>query len=394
MRVLVLSNRIPYPTKDGGAIAMYNMLKSIRSFCDDLTLFALNTKKHFQSETQISNAFQSICKVRAPYIDTDVRIFDALVNLFTRKSYNIERFYKDSVNEQLISLLKSEKFDVIQFETLFTCEYIHTVKKYSNAKLIYRPHNVESQIWFRLAEKASGFKKIYLKLLAKRIQNYELEVPKYFDFIFPITEIDEKYFNKQFPKVPTQVIPVALSIEPPQNVNITTESNSIFHIGSLDWLPNQEAVVWFVENVIQLLKQNSWNHKFYIAGKNTPDKIFKLENENVKVLGEVDDAKTFMLSKDIMVVPLFSGGGMRVKIIEGLSLGKVIISSNVGVEGIPCKHMHDIIIANNAEEFKNAILWCERNPAELSKISENARLLASKYNIENIGNSILPFYQS
>lgn len=394
MRVLVLSNRIPYPTNDGGAIAMFNMLKSIRIFSSDLTLFALNTKKHYQSNQQIEAAFENICKVFAPFIDTDIKIIDALLNLFTNKSYNLVRFYNDSVNQELIKLLKNEEFDVIQFETLFTCEYIHTVKKYSKAKLIYRPHNVESQIWYRLAKKESGLKQRYLKMLAQRIEKYELEAPKYFDCIFPITEIDEKYFNTHFPNVKTHVVPVALNIDQFQSLNVACELDSIFHIGSLDWLPNQEAVIWFAENVITLLKQKSWNNKFYIAGKNTPEKIYQLENENVKVLGEVDDAKKLMLSKDIMIVPLFSGGGMRVKIIEGLALGKIIISTSLGVEGIPCKHMHDIIIANTATEFADAIIWCEHNKSELIKISENAKVLASKFNIENIGKSILPFYQS
>lgn len=394
MRVLVLCNRIPYPTNDGGAIAMYNMLKSIKSFSADLSLFALNTKKHFQSKQQIESAFQNICKVYAPFINTDIKLFDAFLNLFTDKSYNLVRFYNESINQELIELLKKEKFDVIQFETLFTCEYIHTVKKYSNAKVIYRPHNVESQIWFRLANKESGLKQKYLNLLARRIEKYELDIPKYFDCIFPITAIDEKYFNTHFPSIKTHVVPVALNIDQFQNFNVDAEPNSIFHIGSLDWLPNQEAVVWFTEIVIPALKKNSWNNQFYIAGKNTPDKIYQLANTNVKVLGEVEDAKKFMLSKEIMIVPLFSGGGMRVKIIEGLALGKVIISTNIGLEGIPCTHMHDVIIADTADEFVNAILWCENNKPALMKISENAKVLASQFNIENIGKSILPYYQS
>ncbi len=397
MKVLVLCNRVPYPPSDGGAIAMYNGLKSIKMNADVLALFALNTKKHYQSAQQIQNAFHDLAEVYTADIDTSIRIKDALLNFFGKSSYNVDRFYSKSAEEKLIQILQSQSFDVVQFETLFVCPYIDTVRKYSNAKLVYRAHNVESQIWYRLAQSSSGIKKWYLNFLAKRIEQYESKALEHVDLILPITNIDQKYFQKTYSEIPSQVLPVALDLKSFQEEQLSDkiefESNSIFHIGSLDWRPNVDAVEWLIQEVFPLVQQKNQNCQLYIAGKNTPTHLYKFTTQNIHILGEVQHAKDFMLSKNIMLVPLLSGGGMRVKIIEGMALGKVIITTSIGAEGIPCEHMKNIIIADDAKSFANAIEWTLDHPQECKNISEQAKLFASSYDLKVQAEKIKELYQ-
>lgn len=396
MKVLVLCNRVPYPPNDGGAIAMYNTIKALKIAGHDVSVFALNTQKHFQSESQILNAFSNIAKVYAHPIDTSIKIVDAFLNLFKSSSYNVDRFYSKSAEDKLIEILKNNTFDVIQFETLFVCPYLEVVKKYSKAKLIYRSHNVESQIWFRLSKSSKTFKKWYFNFLAKRIEKYENEILNGFDIILSITEIDLLYFKKHYLNIKSFTLPVAVDLDEYlySNESIIAEPQSIFHLGSLDWLPNLEAVDWLINDIIPILNNLNTEYKLYLAGKNTPKHLYQYDSKNIKIVGEVADAKSFMLSKDLMLVPLLSGGGMRVKILEGLALGKVIVSTSIGVEGIPCEHKKNILIADDARSFADAINWALNHPQECKKISAEAKELAKNFSISTISEKLKEYYQN
>ncbi|MCO5289870.1 MAG: glycosyltransferase family 4 protein, partial [Bacteroidetes bacterium] len=123
--------------------------------------------------------------------------------------------------------------------------------------------------------------------------------------------------------------------------------------------------------------------------------FFRIQMKNVFVEGEIKDAKKFMSDKTVMIVPLLSGGGMRVKIVEGLAAGKVIVSTSIGAEGIACTHGENILIANTAEEFANTILSCLNNHLLLNKISVNAQLLARNiYDNSQIGKHVAAFYNT
>ncbi len=161
-------------------------------------------------------------------------------------------------------------------------------------------------------------------------------------------------------------------------------------MGALDWLPNQEAVKWLLDNVWPSIYKEFPKLKFYIAGRRPPQWLKDLRIDGVEVVGEVDDAAAFIKSKAIMPVPLFSGSGMRVKIIEGMMLKKAIVSTTIGIEGIIHKDGKDVLIANTPQEFIDSIrklIWKEDfyksicfNARENAKRNYSNKVLAEKLN--------------
>jgi glycosyltransferase involved in cell wall biosynthesis len=134
--------------------------------------------------------------------------------------------------------------------------------------------------------------------------------------------------------------------------------------------------------------------RFYIAGKNMQRQFFEYDSDNVVVEGEVMDAMEFMNSKAIMIVPLLSGSGMRVKIIEGMAMRKCVIATTIAAEGIECQHGRDILIADTADEFYRSILQCITNPNRRLEIGENARKTAEKhYDIAHVAERMVNIYQ-
>ena len=187
--------------------------------------------------------------------------------------------------------------------------------------------------------------------------------------------------------------PAGLTVKDYKISSKKPEKGSLFHLGALDWMPNQQAIQWFLEDIWPKVLEQKPDAKFYVAGRNLPDWITDLKIKGVIIEGEVQSAADFINSKEIMVVPLLSGSGMRIKIVEGLALGKCIISTSIGAEGIHYSNNENILIADTAEDFAAAIIKCLDNEKLPLEIGRKARLLAEKeYDNDKITEELTGFY--
>jgi glycosyltransferase involved in cell wall biosynthesis len=399
MKILQICNKPPYPPVDGGAIAMNNTTLGLLNLGVEVKVLSISTHKHPVVYTKIPKDYLEKTKFEHVYIDTKIKIQDAFFNLFSNKSYNIERFNCPVFEKKIEQILKNESFDVIILESLFITPYIKCIRNNSKSKIVLRAHNIEHQIWERYsANTINPLKKQYLNLLAKRIKQYEIKILNQLDGIAAITKLDETHFKLLGFKNKIQTIPVGYLTNHSFFENDTTdvqkevEENSLFHIASMDWLPNQEGLDWFIKEVWEPLSKKLPSTKFYIAGRNMPKYFLKINKKNLINVGEVESAKDFYQSKNIMVVPIKSGSGMRIKIIEGMAMGKTIISTEIGAEGIHCTHNQNILIANTSNEFIQEISKCLSNPDFCRKIGENAKkLIENEYSNDTISKNFLAF---
>jgi glycosyltransferase involved in cell wall biosynthesis len=267
------------------------------------------------------------------------------------------------------------------------------IKRNSDACISLRAHNIEFEIWKRTAEEESNFiKKFYFKNLANRIKRFEFSIINSFDYLVPITERDEKLFRSFGNIKPTCVIPVGINIQ--NLVENVLNNKSIFYIGALDWIPNQEGLLWFIDQVFPEIIAKHNDIVFHIAGRNAPNWLIKkFEHKNIVYRGEINNAHDFIVNSGIMLVPLFSGSGMRVKIVEGLALGKPIISTSIGAEGIGISDGDNIIIADDNETFCKKLLELIENSEIVELLSVNARKFAlENYNHIAIAKKLADFY--
>ncbi len=396
MKVLQLCNKVPFPPKDGGCIAMNNLTQGLIDQGCKVKVLAINTQKHFIEIEKLPLEYRSETNIEAVFVDTEVKAIPAFFNLFSNKSYNIERFYSKDFEEKLISILKAEQFDIVQLESLYVSMYVDVIRKYSKAKIVLRAHNIEHHLWeynYQLAN--NPLKKSYLNILAKRLKKYELNSLDSFDSIITITKQDEYFFKQSGFLGAIKTAPFGIELEKfIQNDSVKGLPNSLFHIGAMDWQPNIEGVSWFLNKVWNKAQLKNPDLQLFLAGRNMRTE-FKLQNiPNVVIVGEVENAYEFMRNNSMMIVPLLSGGGMRVKIIEGMALGKTIISTSIGAEGIEYENNKNIIIANTSDEFVEAISKCITDKLFAESIGNNARFLVeNKYNNKIISKNLLSFYQ-
>ncbi len=386
MKILQLCPRVPFPSYDGGTIAMQVLADGFLANGQDVTMLALNTSRHFVEQERMKTALLDGLKMDAEPINTAITLHGVLMNICSNDSYHITRFYSKSFAAKLIREIKTNAYDVVVLDGLPMAAYLHDIRTNSKATVVLRAHNVEHLIWQRLALAAFGPKRWYLNMLAKRLKRFELSILNSVDALIPITPDDAALFTSFGCKKPMHVCPVGVKLDKYQINESETEHPTVFHFGSMDWMPNEEAVRWFIERCLALLLKELPDIKLDIAGRTMPAWLRKLNHPSIRVLDTVKDPVAYMNSRSIMIVPLLSGSGMRVKIIEGLAMGKAIVSTRIGAEGIRVEHGKNILLAETPTDFVNAIVSLVKDPALYASLRKNARILAEdEYASKRIG---------
>lgn len=392
MKVLQLCHKPPYPVKDGGCLAINQISKGLMSQGIDLTIFSIVTQKHPFKAKEFPKNYLKETKFKAIYVDTRLNVVDAFSNLITQDTYHVSRFFSSDVDQAIDELLQKEKFDIVLCESIFVAPYIPCIRRLSDAKIMLRSHNLEFSIWHRLAKAhPAGLKKTYLKILTRQLRAYEVDLLSEIDGIIAINADELKHYRRLGFKGKGLTIP--FGVNPAEYIpSDKFEANSVFHLGSMDWKPNEEGIEWFLDKVWPLVMEKNPKLKLYLAGRHMPQWLTDLKMKGVKVIGEVEDAKEFMLSKNIMIVPLMSGGGMRVKIIEALALQKPIVSTPLGAKGVAVRNGKSALLVRQPIDFANAILELAADKEMAAAMAKAGRdLITESYDNAKLAASLHQF---
>jgi len=279
-------------------------------------------------------------------------------------------------------------------ETIYLTPFIAVIKKYSRAKIILRTHNLEYEIWDRLYEGSKmGLQKFLYKVLSYQIYLYESKHLREIDFLIAISQREFYQFNQFYPEIKGMVMPITWNSKlmevPIENQN---KDISLYFMGSLDWKPNQEGLLWFLNHIWPMVHSNFPDLTFHVAGRNMPDDIKQMKIPGVVMVGEVEDAAQFVKQHDICIVPLLSGSGMRAKIIEAMAIGKVVITTSIGLEGIVATNGYDVFIADTPNQFIEQILNLITIKNRIRQIGLNAQeTIKINFDSKMMGNELITF---
>ena len=396
MRILQLCHKPPLPPVDGGCIAMHNITKGLLNNGQEVNVLAIETPKHPVKLQAFPKDYLQKTRFESVFADTTVRVMDGIRAVLKRKSYHIERFNSKDMACKLAEILKHEHFDIVHVESIYMTPYVDVIRKNSSAKIVVRMHNIEHQIWERLASNESNpFMKFLYHVNEKQLRKVEDSILNKVDGYMTISEPDYLYFEKTAPEIPGGVIPFGIEMDNYELEDdfIASDKPSLCHIGSMNWSPNIEGIEWFLDDVWPLIHEAHPDLEFTVAGHGTPDHLMQRKDANVKFVGTVPDANEFMLDHELMIVPLLSGSGIRVKIVEAMALGRVVITTSVGAEGLSVENGKHLFIADTPEEYLSVINKCIQTPDLCTIISENARgFISLHHNNELITDKLLDFY--
>ena len=393
MKILQLCNKPPYPSVDGGTMAMNSITQGLLAMECELKVLTVETDKHPVLEEKVSDEYRRRTGFESVYVDLRIKALPAMVAMLCGESYHVKRFESVAFAEKLKEILKQDSFDIVHVESLFLTPYVSLIRKYApSAKVIFRAHNVEHLIWKQVAQSTRyGLKRWYLKHLSLALRSYELEHVNDYDGVVCITANDADYFRKAGCRRPITHIP--FGIEPEDVGHVDVEPCSLFHIGAMDWMPNKESIAWLLEEVWPVVHREVPQAHLYLAGRKMPMQWMKTDVEGVTVVGEVPDAMYFIASKQINVVPLLSGSGIRVKIIEAMSMGKVVVTTTVGAQGIDYTDGENLLIANTPAEFATQIKRCVEDADFCRQVGEAAaKLIHEHYDVQKLTERLMTFY--
>jgi glycosyltransferase involved in cell wall biosynthesis len=398
MKILLLCKKFPFPLKDGESIAVHNLSRALCELGCEISLLAMNTSKHYYDlSAGIPPELSHYRQIRTVDLDNRIKLTAAFANLFSNKSYHVSRFHSVAYEQVLAEMLTEEDYDLIQLETLYLSPYVPLIRSKTDALVVMRSHNVEHEIWERLVKRSQpGIRRLYLRYLTGKLKAYEAASLNTYDLLAPITQRDLTIFRKLGCHIPAVVTPIGLQVEDyPADFSNLSAPPSLSFIGSLDWTPNIEGLDWFLSEVWPGLQLQFPDLPLHIAGRNTPASLLQRKLPNVLIHGEVDSSVAFINAHNIMVVPLLSGSGMRAKILEGMALGKVVITTSLGLEGIDARNKQEVMVADDPAQFVQAIAYLLRKPSHIERIGRQAQeFVDRRYNNTAIARRLLRQYQA
>ena len=393
MKVLQICNKPPYPPVDGGTMAMNSITQGLLREGYDVKVLAVETDKHPADVDKMPADYRERTRFEAEYVDLGVKPLEAAVAMLCGESYHVRRYRSEAFAQRLRRILEQEEFDVIHMESPFLTPYLPLIRSLSEAKVVLRAHNVENIIWKRVAESTPhGLKRWYLKHLSLTLRAYELEHINDYDGVVCITRNDAEYFKQNGCRRPVTAIP--FGVEPEDCAGVAVEPASLFHIGAMDWMPNRESIEWLLDEVWPVVHREVPQARLYLAGRKMPECWMHAAIDGVSVVGEVPDAGYFIAGKQINVVPLRSGSGIRVKIIEAMAAGKAVVTTTVGAQGIEYTDGENLLIADTPEQFASQIKRLVENQDYCARVGEAAaRLVAEQYDVKKLTGRLLRFYE-
>lgn len=391
MNVLHITNKPIFPILDGGQLAMHRLMLNLLHQGFAVKNLTVETHKHRFDPEAYPIELQEIIFPESCFIDTRVKAWDVVKSLFSSESYNVKRFINKDLRDRIKELIEFNDYGLVVLESAFLLPYVHVIREYSEAKIVVRAHNVEYRIWRQAARKEKSiFKRIYYKKLSKNLKRFELTYLNMVDGIFCISEQDMEFFRRRTIRVPMTVIPVYMDTHDEYPVDYT--NNDFFFIGSMSWKPNADAVRWIVNAIAPRLYKVLPEVKIHIAGSAMPKSMKDKKIRNVVFHGKVSNMLDFMSQHGTLIVPLKTGSGVRIKILEAMSIGVPVISTEKGKEGInliPRKHF---LTANITEEFLLQMRYIDTNTdIKQSMGLAGKEFIRDEYSIDIVSKKISDF---
>jgi len=311
------------------------------------------------------------------------KIIKAFLSIFSSLAYGIKLRYSGRIKKKLERFIDAIQPDAIICDSIY--QSLNIPLDFRGLKILYE-HNVESVIVKRYLEKEKNiFKKIFARIEYLKMERFQKKMWGKFDLSVASSSEDKKLMEERVKGLKIMVLNNGVDTDFFQPNSYPVEEKALVYTGQIGWFPNEDAVIYFIKNIYPLIKKEEPEAKFWIVGEGPSEKIRKLasQDKSLMVTGLVEDVRLFLGRASVFVVPLRIGSGTRLKILEAMAMGKPIVSTSLGCEGLEVRHKENIVVADNPEDFANAVILLLKNKSRCRKLGENARkLVETKYDWE------------
>jgi glycosyltransferase involved in cell wall biosynthesis len=375
MKILLALPRPLFPADTGGKIRTLGIFGRLARRHDVHAVSFVDPERDADAIARMRELFAGYTPV--PWRET--RTFSPAFYLdfarsrFSRYPYFLEKYRRPSYRAAVGALLSRGAFD------LLLCDFLHTAAALE--EVAFRPrvlfqHNVEYVIRRRHAEReGNSLKRHLLETEWKKARDAEAALCRGFDRVVVVSEEDRETLQREFAVTNVSAIPTGVDLDYFRPGAAAVLPGTIVFVGSMDWHPNEEGILWFLEQVYPEIRRAQPFASLTLVGRNPSDRIRSAAGRHpaVELTGAVPDVRPYLERAAAVVVPLRIGGGTRIKIFEAMAMGKAVVSTRIGAEGLPVSDGHDILLADEPQTLARSVVSLLEDGGLREKIGAAAR---------------------
>lgn len=375
LKVLFFSQRFPYPMDTGGKIRTGKLLEQLKNEFEITLVSNVESPRDDEYLDQVRNLCSEFHPV--PWKETKKRSFrfylKLILAMFSRYPFTVINDYSRDLVAALRNLTISRRFD------LLVCDFLQptlNVRGISGIPTLLFQHNIESVISRRHFEISSNpIAKVFWWLQWRRMERYEKDTCRKFTGTVTVSETDRVRLKNNFGIKNVFAIPTGVDTDYFAPREVPVEVNSLVFTGSMDWLPNEDAILFFVREILGKIKERIPGITLTVVGRNPSQRLLSRlkKHSEIKVVGWVEDVRPYIGGHAIYIIPLRIGGGTRIKAYEAMAMGKAVVSTRVGMEGLGVQDREHVVFADTADEFAEAVVGLLRNNERRKRIEVAAR---------------------
>jgi len=375
MRILWLKTELLHPVDKGGKIRSYNMLKELKRNCH-ITYLTLDDGTADQSARELAGEYchELVCipHQRREKFTTGFYV-ELAVNLTSGLPYAIKKYESSGMRREIEKRLADARFDVLVCD--FLAPAVNVPKRLDCASVLFQ-HNVEAMIWKRHYEvQSNAAKKAYLYRQWQKMRAFEARMCPHFDCVVAVSREDRDLMQQEYNVERVYDVPTGVDTEffrP--NLERKRRPENLVFTGSMDWLPNEDGIRYFTEQILPRIRQTVPGVTLTVVGRDPYPGLVELSkrDSSVIVTGRVEDVRPYMDEAAVYIVPLRIGGGTRLKIYEAMAMEKPIVSTSIGAEGLPVDDGEEILLADTPASFADAVVRLLQQESFAAEIGKRA----------------------
>lgn len=391
MNLLFIANTCPLPATNGLTLRSSSVLRSLVALGHRISLLSfLETPLSPEAEQELSDLCVQRQLIPAEFgnVSSAGKYWDRAKGLFESSPYGLRRYRSENMRAAVLDHCRLNQIDAIVCDTIDSLIHVDPEEK---VPIVVNNHNVEHLILERYLEhEKNPLKRLYASLEARKLRSWEGTACNRGTLVWVCSEFDRQILQKLCPETRFRVVPNAIDVNSYVPQTAKDEPGVVLYTGGMDWYPNRDAVEFFVREILPPLEAAAPEAKFVVAGRApSPEFLQRIRRHNVVFTGTVPDMRTEIVRASVCVVPLRIGSGTRLKILEAAAMGKPIVSTSLGAEGLTFVPGKEIAIADRPAEFARAVAHFLRNPnvARESGAAARSRVIA-EYGFDSLRRAI------
>lgn len=387
LNILVLTPSVPFPTSVGFGIRVFQLARHLAAH-HRVTVLAYGD--HPRDASTLRGVGVEVSVVGPPVLGRGGKRVAQLASLASRRPYQYSALQTRAMQRELDTLLETSKFDVVQVES----SQMSTFDFRGHPVVVIDEHNIEYELLSRsFKTERSVRRKLFNAVEYVKVRRAEQAAWQRADGCLLTSRREETAVHQVAPSVPTAVVPNGVDPEYFSPSPEPIDPDSILFMGQLAYRPNLDAVRYFMREILPLIVQAKPSAKLTVAGYGKPDVLASLKGANVEATGWVPDIRPYLRRSAVVVVPVRMGSGTRLKVLDGLAMGKAVVSTSLGCEGIDVSHGEHLLIGDDPQTFANHVLTVLRDPFLAIELGRRGRgLVEDKYSWSAVTAGLEAFY--